>query len=151
MLVGMGLGAVPMRIMLVLMMLIVGMDVRVSERFVNMFVLVILGQVQPNTHCHTGCCDPERPARRLTVERDRQRASNEGRGREIGASTGGAQISQREDEEHQTESVAEETQDQRRAERLPSWKMLLQYPGDYNVRTAGCQTLNCRDDAGVAT
>ena len=63
--VRMGLLAVPWKIMLMLMMQIMAMSVRVSERFMCVLVLVPLGQMQPDATRHQCSGDPEHERRRF--------------------------------------------------------------------------------------
>ena len=44
--------AIPIQVMLVLMMGIVSMPMAVGECFMNMFVFVTFGQMQPDSHRH---------------------------------------------------------------------------------------------------
>ena len=139
MFVGVGLRAVPVRIVLVLMMFVVGVSVCVGERLVDMFVLVVLSQMQPHTPCHANCRDPERPSRRLAIQNDGQCASYERRSGKIGPRSGRPEIAQCENKQHQAQSVAQEPQSQTRCQRARSRQMLLEHPGNYNIGATGCE------------
>ena len=113
-LVCVGLGAVPFCPVLVLMMRIVRVCMTVNQRLVNVLMLMVLGQMQPNTARHARSRNPERPADRLSIEHNRERAADEGRRCEIGAGASGPQVAKREDEQYQTHAVTEESQNKRR-------------------------------------
>src|SRR5262245_8673373 len=75
--------------------------------FVNM--LVVLRQVQPDTAGHQ--C-PRRQQLRgdgLVEERYRQDRADKRRRREVSAGAGRAQVAQRDDEKHETQAIAEKT------------------------------------------
>ena len=84
-----------------------------NQRLVNVLVFVILGQMQPNTDCHAGGCDPERPSDRLAVEQNGHGAADEGRRCEVRARPRGSQIAKREDEQYQAQSVPEKSKHER--------------------------------------
>ena len=60
-LVRMRLASIPLEIMRVLVMRVVPVEVCVRDRLVSMYVLVPLGQMQPDPRSHQGRSHPERP------------------------------------------------------------------------------------------
>lgn len=84
------------------------MRVRVGHGLVGVAVLVMLSEVQPDTHGHEGAGDGELRSDRL-AERDHRRRSAEKRcGGEICAGARGPEMAQGHDEECQARAVAEE-------------------------------------------
>lgn len=58
--------AIPFAVMLVLMVLIMDVGVAVFQRFMGVFMLMALGQMQPDAPSHQTACQPEaRPDRLL--------------------------------------------------------------------------------------
>ena len=80
-------------------MLVVYVRMGMGDRFVNMFMLMALGQVQPNPHCHECTGNDELSRDRLTERDDCGDAAEKGRGREVSTSPRGAEMSQRDDEQ----------------------------------------------------
>src|SRR5437764_951476 len=91
MLMCMRLGAVPRKIVLVLMMHIVPMRMAMRHRFVCVFVFVALGEMQPNAARHQCCGNPECRRRLLVEQRNRECSADEGCRREVSAGTRGAE------------------------------------------------------------
>lgn len=57
---------------------VVDMLVIVFDRFMEMFVLVVFGQVKPDTEKHQGACHDERNAHRFAHEKRKQDAEKWG-------------------------------------------------------------------------
>ena len=64
---------------LVLVMGIVTMPVLVFHRLVEVFMLVLFGQMQPKTQPHQAARDKQLHGKRLTQYHDRENGSHEGR------------------------------------------------------------------------
>ena len=84
----------------------VGMGVRHSTMGMGMFVP--LGDVQPDAERHQRSGGKELDRQRLLEGDDRRRRADERRGREVGAGARGAEMAQRDDEECEAETVADE-------------------------------------------
>ena len=76
---------VPLEGMLVLVVRIMAMGVAVGQRFVEVLVLVRLGQVQPDSGSHQRRGEPERPGDRLAESNDGNCSADERRRGKIGA------------------------------------------------------------------
>lgn len=93
-----------------LMMRIVRVRMAVHQWLVYVLMLVIFGEMQPNSDGHAGGRHPKRPADGLSVEQDGDTAADEGRRSEIGARAGRAQMAKCEDKQHQAHAVTEESE-----------------------------------------
>ena len=96
------------RLVGVLMVLVMDVQVLVLERFVNVFVLVALDEMQVEADRHEGCRHNQLPGHRLGEEGERQEGPDERGGRKVGAGPGRAEVAQREHEEDQADAVAQE-------------------------------------------
>ena len=74
------LGAIPRKIVLMAMMLVMGMGVSVRQRLVPVQVPVAFGEMQRNADRHQGRCDPEKRIRRLAEQRKRRGCTDKRRG-----------------------------------------------------------------------
>lgn len=89
----MGLAVAPLErvLMLMLVVCVVLVHVTVFEWFMNMFVLVVLGQVQAHAPDHQACGQPECRISRFAEQDQRYRCANERSGGEVGTGTRGPQ------------------------------------------------------------
>ena len=96
----------PVRVPVVL---VVDVAVLVLQALVGMLVLVPLGEMQPEARAPSGAPATSSCAgHRLAEQHDGEHGADEGREREIGAGAGGAEMAQRQHEQHQADAVAEE-------------------------------------------
>ena len=86
------LGAVPRKIVLMAMMLVMSMGVSVRQRLVPVQVPVALGEMQRNADRHQDRCDPEKRIRRLAKQRKRRGCPDKRGGRKISAGPRGAEL-----------------------------------------------------------
>jgi hypothetical protein len=96
---------------LVPMVFIVHVRVRVCRRFVHMVVFVVLAQMQPHAGAHEDTCRQQLQRERFAEKHDRDERADERRGREIGACPRSAKVTQRENEQNETDAVSEESDD----------------------------------------
>ena len=73
------LGAIPRKIVLMAMMLVMGMGVSVRQRLVPVQVPVAFGEMQSHAGHHQDRCDPEKRIRRLAKQRKRRASSDKRR------------------------------------------------------------------------
>jgi len=94
----------------VLMVFAMAMPVVVCDRLVGVFVLMTLGEVQPNADSHQGSDqrDGDRP-----TEQYREQCAEEWGDREVGSGTGGADMTHCDEEEHEADTVGEEPHEHR--------------------------------------
>ena len=90
MFMGVRLGAVPIGVMRVAMVLVMNVPVRMDERLVRVQVLMTLRDVQPHAGSHQGRSGPEEGVGRFAEQPQRDRSAEERRNREIGASARGS-------------------------------------------------------------
>lgn len=111
-----------------LMMFVMDMAMGMLHRFMRMFVVVGFHemQIKPEAHQHSG--NAKAGAERIAQQRHRQQRSGKRRRREIGAGAGSAEIAQTQDEQHQTDAIAEKADQRRRSE-----------PGRCGLMRAHCQ------------
>lgn len=76
--VGMRLLAIPGKVMLVLVVLVMTMRVRVFHRFVRVLMLVPLAQMQPYAEGHQPRGNPEQDARHLGPDEERDHDAEQG-------------------------------------------------------------------------
>ena len=95
----------------VLMLVVLVMHVRmaVRKRLVDMFMLVALGEVQPNAQSHQAACEEQLNGNWLAQSNNGNRCAEEWRRRKIRTGTRGAQLSQREDEKCKAHAVSQKT------------------------------------------
>jgi hypothetical protein len=92
--------------MLVSMVFIVTVAMVVFQGLVEMFMLVVLGQVEPHPNHHQQKCRPEKERRHFVKEYYRDQDAEKRRSREVGTRPRRAQIAQRQDKTGETNSVA---------------------------------------------
>src|SRR6185295_903277 len=92
--VRMRLGAVPRKIVLMAMMLVMIVRVNMRQRFVAVQVPVAFGEMQRHAGRHQDRCEPEKRVQRLAKQRKRRGGADKGRGREIGSGPSGAELPQ---------------------------------------------------------
>lgn len=108
MVVTVGLRAIPLRLMLMLVVLIVYVLMHVLQWLVGMLMFVPFGQVQPDTNAHKYACQPEGRGSRFPEHKQSHRRTNEWCGRKIGACTRGSKSAQSQNKQNQAESVAKQ-------------------------------------------
>ena len=74
------LGAVPRKIVLMAMVLVMHVGVNMRQRLVSVQVPVALGEMQHHAGCHQDRCDPEQRVRRLAKQRKRRGGTDKRRG-----------------------------------------------------------------------
>ena len=92
----------------VLMVRIVHMRVTVLQGLMDVFVLMILGQVQPDPEAHEQAGDQELEGDGLTEKQDGHDGAHERGGREVGSGARGAEMAQRHDEERKADAITDE-------------------------------------------
>jgi len=78
----------------VLMVPIVTVRMLVFQRFVKMFVLVVLGQMHPHPEYHKHERRPKKERRRFVKQKQREHDADKGRGRKVGTRSRRTQIAQ---------------------------------------------------------
>ena len=96
------------RSMLMSVVFVVHMRMHVRGQFVDMFVLVTLGDVEPNSQSHE-CARRKQRKRDIVAKReDGNEGAHEWRSREIGTGARGAQIAKRTDIKREAHAVSQE-------------------------------------------
>ena len=93
----------------VLMVLVVIVEMFVFLGFMNMFVFVPLGDVQPNAYQHENACGAEGPIQPTLSEGESECSTRERRGGEIGSRSCCTEVTERSDEKDEAYAIAEET------------------------------------------
>ena len=104
---GMGFGAVPVEIVRVSMVVVMSMRMDVIDGIVQMLVLVLLGQVQPDAGRHQRRCRAELQCDGVTTHEDCQHRAEERSDREIRAGPGRPELPKRDDEQREAEPIAQ--------------------------------------------
>src|SRR5262249_9189054 len=81
------------RPMVMSMMLVVHVRMRVAHRLVRVLMLMPFGDMEPHAQSHQGAGRQEPEGDALSEGNDREHRTEEGRGREIGAGSRGAEVS----------------------------------------------------------
>ena len=92
----------------VLMMRVMNVGMRVREHLMVVLMLMIFGEMQPHANRHEGAGNKEADRGWLPESDDRHHRAEERRGREIGASTGRAEVAKRQHEQREAHPIAEE-------------------------------------------
>src|SRR5262245_41875463 len=92
--------------MMVVLVMTVGM--LMPEFRMEMAVLVLLGDMQPDTHAHQAGSGEQLDGERLTERHDSGGSAEEGRSREIGAGARRAEMAQRQYEQRQAETISQQ-------------------------------------------
>jgi len=98
---------------LMLMMFVVHVLMFMFHRFVRVFVFVPLSEVKPHTNTHKQGTGDETARHRLVKRDDRKQGADERRGREIRACASRSKVSQRDNEQHETDAIAHKAKQQR--------------------------------------
>src|SRR6516162_1897670 len=104
------------RRMRVPMMHVMDMPVLVKEQFVHMLMLVLFGEMQIHARGHERGSRDQGPCDGLAEQRNRDRGTDKGSGREIRSGAGSTEVAQPQYEERQANAIPEETDDSRRGE-----------------------------------
>ena len=97
--------SIPGERMRVPVVLVVNVRVHVILSHVSVYVLVMLGDVQPDADGHERSGDEQLRAHRIRLQKDRGDSSEEWSDREIGARSRAAEMAQRQDEQHEADAV----------------------------------------------
>ena len=101
------------RSMLMSVVFVVHMRMHVRGQFVDMFVLVTLGDVEPNSQSHE-CARRKQRKRDIVAKReDGNEGAHEWRDREVGTGARGAQIAKRANIKRQAQAVSNEPGNER--------------------------------------
>ena len=95
------------RRMVVLVMDIMDMAMLVLERFVQVLVVMRLGEVQIDTNPHEKCGADQGKSWRLAEQRQRKGCADKWSRREVGASARRSQVAEAEHKHYQTDAIAE--------------------------------------------
>src|SRR5436305_13475963 len=95
-------------------MLVVHVSMVVFQRLVSVLVLVPLAHMKPHSDGHQPGRDDEHYRRLLPKDQQRQQCPDERRSREVSSGASGTELSEGNDEQHQTHSVAQKADDPRR-------------------------------------
>ena len=109
--VGMRLGAIPGKIMIVLVMFVMHMRMGVMHSCMRMNVHMLFSQVKPDASRHEKAGDPEAGTRNFLQHQQRDCRAHKGRRGKIGAGAGRTEIAQCQHEEHQAQTVAAKADD----------------------------------------
>ena len=134
--------------MLVLVMLIVHVPVVVSDRLVEMFMLVALGEVKPDSQRHEQGGDHQNDRDRRP-KNDREHRPEERRTGEIGTGAGRAHMPHRNDEEHEAHPVSEESDHHRDGDVDRGRQGGTESEGDDQVHRPGDPALDGRQPGGI--
>lgn len=93
----------------VLMVLVVMVEMFVFLRFMNMFMFVPFGDVQPDADEHEQAGSAEGPIQSTLSEGKGERSTRERRGGEIGSRSCCTEITERSDKKDEAYAIAEET------------------------------------------
>ena len=110
----------------VLMVLVVHVRMRVLDEFMDVLVLVALGEVQPDAERHEQAGRQQLPRHGVALEQHRDQSAEERRDRKIGAGARTAEMSQGEDEEHKACAIAHEADDTGKGNHVDSRQPLSQ-------------------------
>ena len=99
----------------VAMMVVVDMGMLVLDRLMRMVMGMLLGQMKPHAERHHEARNDELHSDRLTQQRNRDDRAKKRREREISPCPSAAEMTQRQDEQHETQADAAEADNQRRA------------------------------------
>ena len=102
---GMRFLSIPWKVMPVLVMLIMHMAVRMDRRLMGMDVLMLFGQMQPDSACHQRTGEPEAATGRLVQQSQGNSGTDEGGNGKVGPGPGRSQVTQGQNKEDQAESV----------------------------------------------
>ena len=97
-------------LMLVLMMLVMNMAMNVLHRLMGMDMGVTLGEMWPCPHRHEHARDHKQQRDGCSQQDDGNHGSQERRSAIVGSGSRGAEVAQGDDEQHQPEAIAHETQ-----------------------------------------
>ena len=98
---------VPLERVLMPVMRFVRVHVTVFEWLMDMFVLVVLGQVQPHAPGHQACSQPECRISRFAEQDQRYRCANERSGGKVGACPRGPEATQGQHEHDEADAITE--------------------------------------------
>ena len=112
MLVGVRLGY--RAVVMVPVVLVMDVRVIVFDLVVDMLMVVVLGQVEPDAKPHQNRRRGQPDRYRLPEDRQGGDASDEGSRREIGPGAGGANVPQGDHEQHEADAVAQQPDQHRR-------------------------------------
>ena len=104
----------------VLVMQVVGVGVRMRQRFMEMRVLVVFGDMQPYTDRHQRAGDKNLNCRGLAQYQDRRCRTEERCRREVGAGPRRSEMAQGQDEQGEARPVAQQTYNRRRGNPIRS-------------------------------
>lgn len=107
-LVCMWLVPVPLEVMLVPVVFVVDMPVGVTDRLLGVLVPMAFGEMKPDPGSHQSRRRPEPRSGAFPEEEHGDQRAGERRDGKIGAGPRRAQIAQRQHEEHQTDTIADE-------------------------------------------
>ena len=92
----------------------VHMRMFVFEHFMQVFVLMLLGQMQPHTERHEPSGTEQQQTEFFTKDDERHRRADERSDGEIRARSRRTQCTEREDEQHEAESITDKAQRKRK-------------------------------------
>jgi hypothetical protein len=98
--------------MSVSMVFIMHVTVAVLRRLVAMRVLVPLGKMQPHPDTHQNRGNDEEWRRLLAKDDERQQRAHERGRRKVGARASGTEMAERQNEEHQTHAVTQQSENE---------------------------------------
>jgi len=139
------LGAVPRKIVLMAMMLVVSMRVSVCQHLVSVQVPVAFGEMQRNADRHQDRCYPEKRIRRLSEQRKRRGCPDKGGGRKISAGPRGAELAQRRHEKSKADSIAKQADQSSSCSDLRYRQDRSKDRRRAKVHRSGRQTFDARD------
>ena len=106
-----------------LMMFVMHMQVLVLQRFMAVFVFMLLGQCQPGRHHHQQARDQEADGQHLAQQRDGDASAHERRRAEVRDRSCAPQVSERVDEQHQAGAVTQRTDNERAEQGFRLWQL----------------------------
>lgn len=105
----MGFSAVPRKIVRVLVMLVMPVRMVMMQRLMGVLVFVPLPQMQPDPQRHQRCGEPERHARRLRPNQERDQHAEQWSHGEVGPGSGGTENAQPHYEQREANAIPSES------------------------------------------
>ncbi len=106
-----GLALRGVRVVLMLVMLVVAMTMLVGHGLVIVQVVMLLGQVEPESESHQARGDQQFCREWLVQDEDSHNGADEGCERKVGSRPRGAEMAQRQDEQREADAVTQKTDD----------------------------------------
>lgn len=124
----------------VLMMFVMHVGMAMRQGLMNMFVLVSLREMQPNTDSHQNAGDGKLHRDRLAERQDCGNAAEEWRGRKVCARSRCSEVAKGDDEQGKADAIAEEADHAGEHSGGDFWKRSANQNSEEEIEGAGNQT-----------